>query len=69
MRTSPNEVSGFAARTIEFHEDSCKDLDELSKVEFQIFHKKRKKIKAEPERQNLPVAITANRNQSLVTPG
>ena len=37
--------------TIEFHKDFYKDLDKLSQAELEIFHKKRKKIKANPERQ------------------
>ena len=37
--------------TIELHEDFGKDLDKLTKSDLEILHKKRKKIKANPERQ------------------
>ncbi len=36
---------------IELHKDFGKDLDKLSKAELEILHKKRKKIRANPERQ------------------
>ncbi len=36
---------------IEFHKDFYKDLDKLGKAELEIFQKKRKKIRANPERQ------------------
>lgn len=49
--TSPNGVSRLTTWTIELHKDFYKDLDKLSKAELEIFHKKREKIKANPERQ------------------
>ena len=36
---------------IEFHQDFFKDLDKLGKAELKLFQKKRKKIRANPERQ------------------
>ena len=37
--------------TIELHEHFGKDLDKLTKSDLEVLHRKRRKIKANPERQ------------------